>query len=132
MVANLTVDRLPEGAAWDNVLYDSPSLGYVVATHQNLRMTTGRSVLTYYLPLAAANPATARAWMLEREWRDWVSLILADLGQAHPGIESTRDARRRHAVGPRDDSSRSPASRGARRAGRRRRPTARSASRTPT
>ena len=89
MVANLTVDRLPEGAAWDNVLYDSPSLGYVVATHQDLRMTTGRSVLTYYLPLAAANPATARAWMLEREWRDWVSLILADLGRAHPGIEST-------------------------------------------
>ena len=89
MVANLTVDRLPEGAAWDNVLYDSPSLGYVVATHQNLRMTTGRSVLTYYLPLAAANPATARAWMLERNWRDWVSLILADLGQAHPGIEAT-------------------------------------------
>ena len=89
MVANLTVDRLPEGAAWDNVLHDSPSLGYVVATHQNLRMTTGRSVLTYYLPLAAANPATARAWMLERDWGDWVSLILADLGQAHPGIEST-------------------------------------------
>ena len=88
MVANLTVDRLPEGAAWDNVLYDSPSLGYVVATHQNLRMTTGRSVLTYYLPLVASNPETARAWMLEQEWRDWVSLILADLGQADPGIES--------------------------------------------
>ena len=88
MVANLTVDRLPAGAAWDNVLYDSPSLGYVVATHQNLRITTGQSVLTYYLPLAAPNPGTARAWMLEQEWRDWVSLILADLGQAHPGIES--------------------------------------------
>ena len=88
MVANLTVDRLPEGAAWDNVLHDSPSLGYVVATHQNLRMTTGRSVLTYYLPLAVPNPEAARAWMLEQEWRDWVSLILADLGQAHPGIES--------------------------------------------
>ena len=89
MVANLTVDRLPEGAAWDNVIYGSPSLGYVVATHQNLRMTTGQSVLTYYLPLAAANPATARAWMLERDWRDWMSLIFADLGQAHPGIEAT-------------------------------------------
>ncbi len=88
MVANLTVDRVPAGAAWDNVLYDSPSLGYVVATHQNLRMTTGRSVLTYYLPFAVPNPAVARAWMLEQGWRDWVSLVLADLGQAHPGIES--------------------------------------------
>ena len=87
-MANLTVDRLPEGAAWDNVLYDSPSLGYVVATHQNLRMTTGRSVLTYYLPLTVPNPHVARTWMLEQDWRDWVALILADLGQAHPGIES--------------------------------------------
>ena len=88
MVANLTVHRLPDGAAWDNVLVDSPSLGYVVATHQDLRIAPGASVLTYYLPLASPNPAAARAWMLEQAWRDWVSLILADLGQAHPDIES--------------------------------------------
>ena len=88
MVANLTVNRLPEGAAWDNVLFDSPSLGYVVATHQNLQIAPGSSVLTYYLPLAAPHPETARRWMLERSWHDWVSLILADLAQAHPEIES--------------------------------------------
>ena len=88
MVANLTVDRLPDGAAWDNVIANSPSLGYVVATHQHLRTAPGPSVLTYYLPLAVPNPEVARAWMLERDWRDWASLILADLVQAHPGIES--------------------------------------------
>ena len=88
VVANLTVDRPPDGAAWDNVLFDSPSLGYVVATHQNLRTAPGPSVLTWYLPLAVPNPDAARAWMLEREWRDWASLILADLVQAHPDIES--------------------------------------------
>ena len=88
MVANLTVDRAPDGAAWDNVLFDSPSLGYVVATHQDLRTAPGPSVLTWYLPLAVPNPDAARAWMLEREWRDWASLILADLVQAHPDIES--------------------------------------------
>ena len=88
MVANLTVNRLPDGAAWDNVLYESPSLGYVVATHQNLRTAPGPSVLTYYLPLAVPNPETARTWMLERSWSDWVSLILADLAQAHHDIES--------------------------------------------
>ena len=88
MVANLTVISLPEGAAWDNVLYGSPSLGYVVATHQNLRIAPGPSVLTYYLPLAVPNPETARTWMLERSWSDWVSLILADLAQADPDIES--------------------------------------------
>ena len=88
VVANLTVDRPPDGAAWDNVLYDSPSLGYVVATHQDLRTAPGPSVLTWYLPLAVPNPDAARAWMLAREWRDWASLILADLVQAHPDIES--------------------------------------------
>ena len=88
MVANLTVDRPPEGAAWDNVLYESPSLGYVVATHQNLRIAPGPSVLTYYLPLTVPNPEVARTWMLERSWGDWVSLILTDLAQAHPEIES--------------------------------------------
>ena len=88
VVANLTVDRPPDGAAWDNVLYDSASLGYVVATHQDLRTAPGPSVLTWYLPLAVPNPGAARAWMLEQEWRDWASLILADLVQAHPDIES--------------------------------------------
>ena len=88
MVANLTVDRLPDGAAWDNVLHDSPSVGYVVATHQNLRMAPGASVLTYYLPLTPPNPEVARAWMLERSWSDWVSMIFADLTQAHPDLES--------------------------------------------
>lgn len=88
VVANLTVDRAPDGAAWDNVLYGSPSLGYVVATHQDLRTAPGPSVLTWYLPLAVPNPDAARAWMLEQEWRDWAALILADLVQAHPDIES--------------------------------------------
>jgi hypothetical protein len=88
MVANLTVDRLPDDAAWDNVLYDSPSLGYVVATHQNLRIAPGPSVLTYYRPLSVPNPEVARTWMLDQSWDDWVSLIFADLAQAHPDIES--------------------------------------------
>ncbi len=88
VVANLTVDRPPDGAAWDNVLYDSPSLGYVVATHQDLRTAPGPSVLTWYLPLAVPNPEAARAWMLEQAWHDWASLVLADLVQAHPDIES--------------------------------------------
>ncbi len=88
MVANLTVDRLPEGAAWDNVIYDSLSLGYVVATHQNLRVAPGPSVLTYYMPLVVPNPEVARRWMLERSWNDWVSIILGDLAPAHVGLES--------------------------------------------
>ena len=46
--------------AWDNVLYDSPSLGYVVATHQQGR-DHGPTVFTYYLPLLDDDPRVARA-----------------------------------------------------------------------
>ena len=60
----------------------------MVATHQNLRIAPGPSVLTYYRPLSVPNPAVARTWMLEQRWDDWVSLVLADLSQAHPEIES--------------------------------------------
>ncbi len=88
LVANLTVDRLPRDVAWDNVLYHSPSLGYVVATHQNLRMATDASVLTYYLPLTHADPNVARQELLATPWQDWTARILADLSLAHPGIET--------------------------------------------
>src|SRR5262249_17530452 len=54
MVANLHLGGRPLGRgfplAWDNVLYDSPSLGYVVATHQR-GPEQGPTVLTYYYPL---------------------------------------------------------------------------------
>ncbi|MEE8526483.1 MAG: FAD-dependent oxidoreductase [Thermoanaerobaculia bacterium] len=88
MVANLTVRRPPQGAAWDNVLHHSRSLGYVVATHQSLRVAPGPSVLTYYLPLTDPDPAAARRRMLATSWDGWAATILADLAGAHPDIES--------------------------------------------
>ncbi|MEM7583944.1 MAG: FAD-dependent oxidoreductase [Acidobacteriota bacterium] len=91
VVANLTVRRLPEGVAWDNVIYHSRSLGYVVATHQNLEIARQRSVLTYYLPLTDTDPSAARQSMLERSWEEWASAILADLALAHPDIHSRVD-----------------------------------------
>lgn len=86
VVANLAVRRLPADAAWDNVIYRSRSLGYVVATHQNLRTAPGASVLTYYLPLTGRDPAAERRAMLKRSWNDWAALILSDLSGAHPEI----------------------------------------------
>jgi glycine/D-amino acid oxidase-like deaminating enzyme len=51
LTANLTLDRWPSerGApvAWDNVIVESPSLGYVVATHQSLRTHIPQTVWTY-------------------------------------------------------------------------------------
>jgi phytoene dehydrogenase-like protein len=89
MVANLRLRDRPASRgfplAWDNVLYDSDSLGYVVATHQTGR-DFGPTVLTYYLPLLDEDPAAARRRMLATPWEDWVERILGDLGRAHPGL----------------------------------------------
>lgn len=93
MVANLTLDRLPAeraGAppAWDNVIYDSDSLGYVVATHQSLRAHVGETVFTYFLPLDRDSPEAGRRRLLETPWRDWTQTILKDLSRPHPEIEA--------------------------------------------
>jgi hypothetical protein len=93
MVANLTLRELPEGRgaplAWDNVLYGSRSLGYVVATHQHLRAVPRATVLTFYQPLDSQPPAEARRAALARPWTDWCESILAELSPAHPRLEET-------------------------------------------
>lgn len=94
LVANLTLDETPRdrhGAplAWDNVLHDSPSLGYVVATHQSLASHRGPTVLTYYWPLCDEPPAHARRRLLATPRAAWAERILADLGRPHPEIRAT-------------------------------------------
>lgn len=90
LVANLTLDRPPAERgiepAWDNVIYGSPSLGYVVATHQSLRTRVEKTVWTYYWALADGAPRDVRRMLLERPWKDWVELIMTDLQRAHPDI----------------------------------------------
>ena len=91
LVANLTLDELPaDGAgvslAWDNVLYGSPGLGYVVATHQRLQRNMGPTVLTYYRALVDSEPAVARRQLLETPREYWASGILAELSRAHADL----------------------------------------------
>ena len=91
MVANLTLRDRPKQSqrdfplAWDNVLYESPSLGYVVATHQR-GLDRGPTVLTYYYPLCDENERDARTRLLETDWRGWADVALTDLSRAHPDI----------------------------------------------
>ena len=92
MVANLFLEERPRAglgfpAAWDNVLYESPSLGYVVATHQR-GLERGPTVFTYYYPLTGANPRDARARLLSAGWREWADVALADLSRAHADIRA--------------------------------------------
>jgi hypothetical protein len=89
MVANLFLKSRPREAgfplAWDNVLYESPSLGYVTATHQR-GIDRGPTVLTYYYPLCDADPGAARSRLLALGWADWADVALADLERAHPDL----------------------------------------------
>ncbi|HEY2252169.1 MAG TPA: FAD-dependent oxidoreductase [Planctomycetaceae bacterium] len=89
MVANLFLKDRPVNRgfhpAWDNVLYDSPSLGYVAATHQR-GPEFGPTVWTYYYPLCDDNPRTAREKLLAHGWSQWAEVTLADLERAHPDL----------------------------------------------
>jgi glycine/D-amino acid oxidase-like deaminating enzyme len=90
ITANLTLDRIPRDKrsepAWDNVIYDSLSLGYVVATHMSLRTHVERTVWTWYHALASGSPAENRRLLLAKDWSYWKEFILNDLARAHPDI----------------------------------------------
>ena len=92
VVANLTLSEKPRSRgfplAWDNVLYDSKSLGYVMATHQSPRASAGGpAVATWYYPLAEGDVAAERKRLLATTYEDWRAIILADLLPAHFGLE---------------------------------------------
>jgi phytoene dehydrogenase-like protein len=92
MVANVTLEDLPadskQGFAWDNVIYQSRSLGYVDAAHQELGRREKPTVITYYLPLASADPAAARKEAQAQPWEYWRDLVVSDLEVPHPGISA--------------------------------------------
>ncbi len=85
MVANLFLRDRPGPLAWDNVLYDSPSLGYVAATHQR-GLDHGPTVLTYYYPICDPDVRHGREKLLAAGRDDWAEIALADLSRAHPNL----------------------------------------------
>jgi glycine/D-amino acid oxidase-like deaminating enzyme len=90
LTANLTVDRLPDARGaeptWDTVFLDSPTLGYVDATHQSIRSHIDKTVWTFYWALAEGNPAQNRRLLLETDWAYWKEAILHDLERVHSDI----------------------------------------------
>jgi len=92
VVANVSLDGLPSGTGaplcWDNVPYESETLGYVVATHQLLHPYPRQTVLTHYSPLDQFPPARARELALSRSYEEWCHWILSDLERVHPAISA--------------------------------------------
>jgi protoporphyrinogen oxidase len=91
-VANLHLEARPSSRvedaplAWDNVFHDSPSLGYVVATHQAGR-DHGPTVLTWYYPFTREGLLSRRD--LDAATReDWAAAALSDIERAHPGLRA--------------------------------------------
>lgn len=89
-VANLFLKDRPKARyardfplAWDNVLYESPSLGYVNATHQK-GIDHGAAVWTYYYPMC--HEESGRTKLFNYDWRDLADVCLTDMARAHPEI----------------------------------------------
>ncbi|KUY74113.1 hypothetical protein WS46_25270 [Burkholderia sp. RF4-BP95] len=65
LVSNFLLDGMPAEEAgvplaWDNVVYDGAGLGYVVSTHQQIRMSPPtRSVFSAYQGVRARGPVRA-------------------------------------------------------------------------
>ncbi|HZV03325.1 MAG TPA: NAD(P)-binding protein [Planctomycetota bacterium] len=85
LAVNLTLSRSPGGVgaplAWDNVLYESPSLGYVVATRG--KPENEKQVVTWY---HAFTEPDARAHLHAMTWEQIRDMCLSDLERAHPRI----------------------------------------------
>lgn len=90
IVANVHLSERPRSRgfpfAWDNVLFDSPALGYVVATHQTLA-DFGPTVWTYYRPLWEHDERESRRLLQGLDHGSVAEAVLADLSRAHQGLE---------------------------------------------
>lgn len=91
LIANITVNKLPTSAkgmvlCWDNVAYNTPSVGYVNANQQDLKVIEEKKVLTYYLPLCDKEPRLSRLAAYTRSYDQWLDIVIPELEQMHPEI----------------------------------------------
>lgn len=88
LVAAVHVSGWDQPTAWDNVLGDGPSLGYVMADHQTDK--SADRTLVYYLPFAD-DDQQVRQRLLEGDAAYWSKIVAADLLRVHPDLaESIR------------------------------------------
>jgi len=99
LVSNFLMDGYPqeqpgESLAWDNVVHGGRGLGYVVSTHQLLRVApAAQTVFTAYQALDRMSPAQARTWMLRASPEELRDEAATDLLQAY-GEDLWRRVRR--------------------------------------
>lgn len=85
LIGNLLLDRFPaeppnQPLAWDNVVYGSRGLGYVVSTHQLIRTAKPeRTVFTTYHAFASPDQAATRQWLQSADDEALFELATQDL-----------------------------------------------------
>lgn len=93
LVANIKTSFALQDTAqpmsWDNVWFNSDSLGYVVATHQLLQQQPAMLNITYYLPFTNGNAAEERKKLQRLSYESLCEIILSDIEKVHPGIQQT-------------------------------------------
>ncbi len=96
LVANVTLNQLPTAKdvplCWDNVIYNSDSLGYVWTGSQQLQAMPQKAVLTYYHPLSTDGSMASRMKALHMTYQQQTDLVLKNLTAAHPDIEKSIDS----------------------------------------
>ena len=89
MVANFLLKRFPDELphaplCWDNVVYQEPGLGYVVATHQDIRVRPPeKTVFSAYVALSDRTPQQARKWLDTATPEELLALASVDLKTAY-------------------------------------------------
>jgi NAD(P)-binding Rossmann-like domain len=109
MVSNfLMKDFPPELPAaplsWDNVVYQEPGLGYVVSTHQDIRVRPPeKTVFTAFMALSDRSPEAARKWLDQASPEQLLRAASVDLESAYgwkfaPCVERVDITLRGHAM----------------------------------
>lgn len=89
MVANFLVQGFPAERAhaplsWDNVVYRGQGLGYVVSTHQDIRVAPPpATVFSAYVALCERSPLEARQWLETATPDALLDLAASDLQAAY-------------------------------------------------
>ena len=109
LVANFLMKDFPRELpqvplAWDNVVYQEPGLGYVVSTHQDIRVTPPeKTVFSSYVALSDRTPDAARKWLQGASPEELLALASEDLKMAYgwafaPCVERVDITLRGHAM----------------------------------
>lgn len=89
MVSNFLMKQFPREIpdaplSWDNVVYGGKGLGYVVSTHQDIRVSPPpKTVFTAYHALVKQTPEEARMWLQSASPRDLLEVAASDLLAAY-------------------------------------------------